>query len=348
MGWGPAVPLPTRRRRWWPVAVVLAVLVLSLGFVVHVNYDAVAPGSAGAVNGRVAIRGGASSRPAGKILFVTVSLRQHLVLYDWLWSSLDDNIDIVKEKLITGNLTPQQFNQQSIDDMALSKRLATLVALSHLPTVKPEGAEISRVDSGFPASSQLRANDIIVGIDTKPVSVVECAIQDIRAHHPGDTVRLHLLRNNKPIEVDAVLGTDQGRAVLGVLLEPKLNSPFQVNIDSGNVGGPSAGVAFALEVLDQLTQGKLTGGATVAATGELADASGDVFPIGGVAQKVVAVERAGAKLFLVPRDNLDEARHKAGRRLRVEPITTVDDALRAMAKLPGSNAGQYVRSGPIC
>ena len=110
------------------------------------------------------------------------------------------------------------------------------------------------------------------------------------------------------------------------------------------VVGPSAGLAYALELLDVLTPGELTGGVDVAATGDL-QPDGTVGPIGGVAQKTVTVRRAGAEVFLVPRANLEEARSRAGDSLRVLPVESFDDALRALGGLDGSNALALGRPG---
>lgn len=355
--WQPPLPLPRRRRRWWPLALVLTVVVLGSGFVIRLGYDTIEPGTARPVNDSVRVSGTSQFPPRGQVLFVTVTLRQRVSVYQWLAASLNPNVELVKEKDLLGNQSERQFQQQGVDEMRDSKVLARVLALRHIGVAVPtgEGAEVSSVRPGYPAATVLRPHDVIVAIDGKPVSLLECAVRDIRAHKPGDQLTLRIRRDGgAPIEVRAALSADSTNrsiAVLGVSLATKglrVDAPFQVDIDSGAVVGPSAGVAYALEVLDRLTPGELTGGVPVAVTGQLADLQGHILPIGGVAQKVVAVERAGAKLFLVPRANLAEARAKAGHRLRVEPIDTFDDAIRALATLPGSNAGQYVASKPIC
>jgi PDZ domain-containing protein len=141
-----------------------------------------------------------------------------------------------------------------------------------------------------------------------------------------------------PTDAEAVLGQgDDGRPLLGVRLSTKIKLPFDINIDSGRVVGPSAGLAYALELLDLLTPGELTGGSSVAATGELLT-DGRVGAIGGVAQKTVSVRRAGAKVFLVPKENEAEARAHAGGKLQIRGVSSFDDALKALGSLDGSNA----------
>src|SRR5581483_9304814 len=117
--------------------------------------------------------------------------------------------------------------------------------------------------------------------------------------------------------------------------------PFDINIDSGSVVGPSAGAAFGLELLDHLTPGELTGGGNVAVTGQLY-IDGTIGEIGGVAQKAVTVRRSGASIFIVPRANYKEAKAHAGNHLKVYPVDNFDDALRILGSLKGSNALSYV------
>ncbi len=123
------------------------------------------------------------------------------------------------------------------------------------------------------------------------------------------------------------------RAVVGVFLEPALDIhlPFPVRIDAGNVGGPSAGLAFALEVLEELGR-DVVHGHKIAATGEIRP-DGSVFPIGGIKQKTIGAREAGVDAFLVPAgDNAREARANADG-LRIIPVKTFPQALRALATL---------------
>jgi len=160
----------------------------------------------------------------------------------------------------------------------------------------------------------------------------------IQAHRPGDRVMLRFERDGTPQDAEAELVAGDGdKPLLGVRLTTRVHTPFKVQIDSGDVVGPSAGLAYALELLDLLTPGELTGGTTVAATGELGP-NGQIGPIGGIAQKAVTVQAAGAKVFLVPRLNYADARKEAGKGLDVRPVDDFDDAVREIGSLAGSNA----------
>jgi len=129
-----------------------------------------------------------------------------------------------------------------------------------------------------------------------------------------------------------------GRGYLGVLLSTKdlsFDFPFDVELRSEQIGGPSAGLAFTLEVLDVLTPGELTGGKKVAATGTI-ELDGSVGEVGGVAQKTIAVRNAGASLFLVPRAEYAEAKRFAGKKLDVQVVDTLQDALRVLSTVGGN------------
>ena len=133
---------------------------------------------------------------------------------------------------------------------------------------------------------------------------------------------------------------DAGRAILGIVPfdTASVHLPFEVNIDTGEIGGPSAGLAFTLTLIDELSAGDLTGGANVAVTGEIA-LDGTVGAIGGLAQKVSAVRQAGVHTFLVPTaqgpEQIARAREIGGDAVEIVPVATLDEALAALRTLGG-------------
>jgi len=234
-----------------------------------------------------------------------------------------------------------QVNRRLIEE---SKSVATVVALraaGYDVRVTGQGAEVNGVIGGMPADGVLQPGDIIVAVDDRAVGTAVEVIEATRRHQVGDHVRLGIIRDGQRQEV--VVGTrasanEPGRPVIGAAISTRLfdvELPFPVEIDTENVGGPSAGLMFALGILDAVTDGILTRGYAVAGTGTIA-VDGTVGPIGGAALKVIAAERDGAQIFLVPRENYEDARDRA-RSAQVVPVEQFADAVRylcSQAPLP--------------
>jgi len=310
------------------------------GQLVTLPYDSIGPGSARDVTGLVTVKDHPSYPPRGRIMYTTVSVRERVNAFEALAGWLDPATDVVPEQKVRGDIPPDEYRKRNVEAMADSKTTAQVVALRHLGfTDLGAGAEVQSVEEGLPASGLLQPHDVIVAIDGKPVAAAADAVAAIRARKPGDTVQLRLVRGDAPaVDVTARLAAgDDGRPLLGVRMDDKVKLPFDITIESGRVIGPSAGLAYALQVLEVLTPGELTGGMSVAATGELRH-DGVIGPIGGVAQKAVTVERAGATVFLVPKENMAEAEGAAGEGLQVHPVGSFGEALQVLGSLQGSNA----------
>jgi len=340
-----------RRRLLVMVSSVMGVLLLVSGIVagvVRIPYDTVAPGTTRVVNDVITVQGHQTFPPEGEVLYATVSVRERVSVLQALIGWLDPTVDVIAEENIRGDIPPDQYRQLNVEAMSDSKTTAQVLALSRVGfTDLGVGAEVESVADGSPAAAGLRAADVIVEIDGAKVSTSDDAVKAIRGRRPGDTLRIKVRRDGgAPLDVAAELArAEDGRPLLGVRLSTKVELPFPITIDSGQIVGPSAGLAYALELLDLLTAGELTGGLKVAATGELAP-SGAVGPVGGVGQKVVAVKRAGAEVFIVPEQNEAEAREKAGDSLRILAVSTFDEALTALGSVQGSNALALARPSP--
>jgi PDZ domain-containing protein len=318
-------------------------------FSLNIPYYALAPGSARQVNDLIDAPNGQRHLPRGKVLMTTVSLRAaHPV--DVVESWFDHDTKIVKEEEIVGKTPPTQYHQLNLEEMSESKRTAIVVALrrlGHNVPAKGQGALITTVvaGKGFPADGHLQEGEVITSVDGQPVQFVEDAVRLLQQHKPGDTVRVQVANPDgadgagaSRIEQLVMARNDEGRAILGVELQTfklDFDLPFKVSIESGDIGGPSAGLAFTLGVLDDLTPGELTGGANVAVTGTIA-LDGTVGDVGGVPQKTAAVIHSGAKFFLVPPGEYEAARKRAGKHLKVIKVATLGDALAALAGLGGN------------
>lgn len=329
------------------VALLLALFTLSI------PYYAISPGSARQVNDLIAAPATTTYKAKGQVLMVTVSLREAKPI-DIAESWFDHDTKIVGEETITGKNPPKSVRQENLQLMDDSKRTALVVALrrlGHSVPAKGQGALITEVLTGkaYPAEGHLTPGEVITAVDGQPVQFVEDAVKLLQQHKPGDSVRVEVKGvedtgtapsgTNQATRVEQLTMArgDNGNAILGVTLQTyhlTYDFPFSINIESGDIGGPSAGLAFTLGVLDDLTPGELTGGRKVAVTGTISE-DGTVGDVGGVPQKTAAVLRTGAKYFLVPPGEFDQARKRAGKRLKVIKVATLDDAINALAGLGG-------------
>lgn len=338
----PPAPGPSHGTRRWAIALVaLSVVLAGLAVIaryVELPYDTLAPGSARAVNGVIEVEGHPTYPPRGKVFYTTVSTRERVNPYEAIAGWLDPAVEVLPETKVRGDIAPEDFRRMNVEAMADSKTVAQVLALRELGyTNLGAGAEVVDVQADLPAGRVLRSGDVIVAIDGAPVTSSADAVTAIRARAPGETLRMGVERAGAPLDLTAVLADDGGKPLLGVRLSTKIELPFEIKINSGRVIGPSAGLAYGLELLDLLTPGELTGGSSVAVTGELLS-DGRVGPIGGVAQKAVTVRRAGIKVFLVPKENEKEARAYAGGGLEIRGVGTFEEALKALSSLEGSNA----------
>lgn len=342
LSWEPQ-PEP-RRRRWarWGVPGVVAVLLLLGAAQLHLPYYALAPGDARQVNDLIRVPEDRRFPPEGEVLLSTVSLSQVNALQavrGWL----DREIDVLPENQVLGTTRRDDFTKQNLQLMDDSKQAAAVVALRRLGYAVPEqgkGALLVQIEEGSPADGRLAQGEVIVGVDGKPATLSQEVVAGIRSRAPGESVRLDVLGvTGEPRVEEVVLARreDGAEGFLGVVLrtkEQRFDYPFEVMIDSGTIGGPSAGLAFTLGVIDSLSAGELTGGRKVAATGTM-ELDGTVGEVGGVVQKTAAVRSAGADVFLVPAAEYDDAIAHAGPRLEIVKVSTLDDAIRALARLGG-------------
>lgn len=259
-----------------------------------------------------------------------------------------------REEALPHGMSQQEMNELNRRLIEESKLVAAMVALraaGYSASVSGQGAEVISLIEGFPAQGTLRPGDVVVEADGQPIQTATELVEAIRRHQVGERVRLAVVRNGERVEVE--VGTrnspdEPGRPVVGAMVSTRLlgvDLPFPVEVDTGEVGGASAGLMLALGVLDALTEGLLTRGHFVGGTGTLAP-DGRVGPIGGAAQKARAAERAGADVFLAPRENAAEAR-AAARSARVIPVDSFEEAVRALCELPPA-AGAPASPPPLC
>jgi PDZ domain-containing protein len=197
----------------------------------------------------------------------------------------------------------------------------------------------------------LQVGDVVTSIDGVATTTPQALVTAVRSHHPGDVVRIQVGTIAKPtpgrtvsVRLKSIVEAHQTVPFLGIGdpstpigamgTQPSYDFPFPVTINSDNIGGPSAGLAFTLGIINTISGGHLTGGRTIAATGTIRP-DGSVGDVGGVKQKTVAVERAGASVFFVPPQELKTAQSKATRSLKVYAVSSVRQALSDLERLGG-------------
>jgi PDZ domain-containing protein len=276
----------------------------------------------------------------GGVYFVDVVVRKATLL-ERLFGGLHDGADLYPATAVNPpGVGEQQRRRIDLQDMQRSQEIAAAVALraaGKKVVLRSTGALVDLIETGKPAVGKLEPDDVIVAIDGTPVQDPKDVFVQMRKRTVGDVVRFTVRRGKRTLAVPIkTVAAGQGaarRPVVGVFLEPELDIqlPFKVRIDAGNVGGPSAGLAFALEVMEELGR-DVVHGHRVAATGEIF-ADGSVGPIGGIKQKTIGARQAHVDAFLVPAgDNARDAKKHADG-LRILPVENFSQALRALATL---------------
>ena len=356
-------PIPAKRRSIWTWLAAVAVVLLAAFIVLHlitVNDVAYVPGEALAANGPSgAVTVDGHHAGSGSVLLVTIAEQSHVTEWDRLTARwLHKDWTIIPTRAVTGGLSTSQYNQANAQMMADSQEYAKVAALRRLGYAVPErgdGAQVVDVKAGAPAARKFNVNDVITAVDGKAVSLSGDVGTAIAAHHAASPVDFTLRRKAgsvsstmhvdvTPVPCGAACPGDASRPIIGVAVVTD-NQSFQfpsnvaLNISTQGIGGPSAGLAFALGSIDALTSHHLTGGVNVAATGTI-DPTGAVGEVGGVVQKTITVERQHARYFIVPRAEAPDAIKTAkGHNLTIVPVDTLDQALNFLRSIGGNLTG---------
>jgi PDZ domain-containing protein len=319
------------------LGVVLFAVALTL-YVVPSNQYIFLPDKAHPVAPLVTVPGGHDPAQGG-IYFVDVIVRKATIL-EKLFGGLHKGADLYPASAVNPpGVGDQQRRRIDLTDMQHSQQVAAAVALraagKHV-VLRSTGALIDQVAAGVPADGKLEPDDVIVAVDGKRVRSRGDLTAVMATRKIGQTVAMTVHRGKQTLVERMRTVTSGGKpqhAIVGIIVENALDIhlPFPVRIDAGGVGGPSAGLAFALEVLQQLGH-NVVHGHKIAATGEIFP-DGSVGPIGGIKQKTIGAREAGVDAFLVPAgENARDARKEAGG-LRIIPVESFPQALRALATL---------------
>lgn len=286
------------------------------------------------------VQGGHNPTGPGGIYFVDVFERRANMLESLFPSIRDGSTLVPASSIVPPGVSDAALRRADLRQMSISQRVAAAVAerqLGYHVVAKPSGVSVDAIDLGSHAAGKLQPTDVIVAVNDRSTLTIAALRAQLARIHPGGSVTLRVRRGARTIVFTVKTIADPSeprRAIIG--FQPAqaadIHLPLRVEISSGDIGGPSAGLAFALEVMEKLGR-NIDRGYRVVATGEM-ELDGTVAPIGGVKQKTIGARDANADVFLVPAgDNATEARHYA-HGLRIIAVQSFPQALRALATLP--------------
>jgi Lon-like protease len=291
----------------------------------------------------VTVQGEKRDNDGGGIYYVAVEVKKASLLEKLFPGIREGSTLVPAAAVVSPGQSDQQHQKQELQAMAQSQEIGAAVALKQFGykvPIKSPGTVIAAVNPKGPSAGKLKANDAIAAVDGHATPSLTALRRQITKRRPGQSVSLTVRRDGTVRNVDVKTAPDpqnKKQSIIGVLTScalqtpSKISLPVPVHIDLGQVGGPSAGLAFALDVAEKLGH-DVDRGHRVVATGEMC-LDGSVLPVGGLKQKTIGARRSGADVFLVPAgENAQDARRYAGN-MRVIPVQTYRQALRALATL---------------
>ncbi len=342
----------SRRSLTLLIASVGTAVAIAVSVLVSVPYVILGPGPTLNTLGKdssgqplITIAGHTSYPTSGHLNMVTVSYRgcqgDRFNIFTALVAWLNPHQAVVPEnEICPAGQTQKETQQQDTQQMTSSQQTATAAALTELHIPYTTEVVVVQADAGFPAAGVLKAGDVITAVDGHPVTTESGLTALIRAHPGGSTLSVTISRNGQAKQVQVGTKESGGHPVMGVEITEQYKFPFAVKISVGDIGGPSAGMMFALGIIDKLTRLNLTGGKFIAGTGEIT-ASGQVQPIGGIQQKMVGARNAGATVFLTPASNCADTKGAVPAGLRLVKVSTLTQAVDYLEDL---RSGQPVPS----
>ncbi|UGY93525.1 YlbL family protein [Streptomyces gobiensis] len=278
-------------------------------------------------------------------------------LYGWL---SDESAVVPHSTLYPEGKTAEEAEEENAEEFTQSQQSAKVAALKELGIPVPTRTVVASVVKNSPAEGNLRAGDVIKAVDGKPVDKPGDVAELVTRHKPGENVIFTVVpakaaeaaekagedpagAATKRVSITTTQAKDDKRAIVGIQAGTAHTFPFEIDIKLADVGGPSAGLMFALGIVDKLTPTELTAGTFVAGTGTI-DAAGTVGPIGGVQMKTLAAREAGAKFFLTPEANCPTAAEQKPEGLTLVKVGTMDGAMKALKDIRDQKTDDL----PVC
>ncbi|GGQ39364.1 PDZ domain-containing protein [Actinomadura coerulea] len=336
----------SRRAATLSLASVLVLVLALVGSIMRVPYVALMPGPTSNTLGTndkgqplIRIEGRQTYPDQGHLNFTTVTYRGgpggriDLITALRGWFAGDTAI-VPEETIFPKDESPKQVDQENTRAMQDSQQNAEAAALHELGVPVATRVVVDGIQKGRPADGVLKPGDEITALDGAAVTSVAQVTGPMAKRPIGAPITLTYTRDGKQAKatLKTVADPTGKRAVVGIVLSDQYKFPFKIDISIGDIGGPSAGLMFSLAIVDKLTPGPLTQGKFIAGTGTITP-DGEVGPIGGIQQKMIAARRAGATVFLTPKDNCADAAGSRPDGLRLIRADTLHDAVQAINAL---------------
>ena len=280
----------------------------------------------------------------GNLYQLTVR-RDEANYFVYAWANLNSQIDLYpREVILPDGVTPQELSEISIQNMRTSENVAIAVALKNIGyeiKSKGDGVAVVGLLEDSPVKDKLKKGDLINSINNTDIYSATEFIATLRTYSIGEIVSIGLLREIDGIKEQIFIKTTlvehveyEGEPMVGFLattVNERFDFPFEIDIKTGNVGGPSAGLMMALNVYNNLIPEDITNSMIVAGTGTI-EIDGSVGPVGGIKQKIIAAKRAGAELILVPVANFEEAKPLETDKTSIVAVDSFDEALSVISQ----------------
>ena len=278
-------------------------------------------------------------------LFQLTVRRDEANVFVYLWSLINDSYDLYpREVILPDGVTPQELSEISIQNMRTSENVAIAVALKNVGyeiESKGDGVAVVGLLEDSPVKDKLKKGDLINSINNTDIYSATEFISTLRTYSIGETVSIGLLREIDGIKEQIYIKTTliehveyEGEPMVGFLattVNERFDFPFEIDIKTGNGGGPSAGLMMALNVYNNLIPEDITNSKIIAGTGTI-EIDGSVGPVGGIKQKIIAAKRAGAELILVPVANFEEAQQFENDKTAIVAVDSFDEALAVISQ----------------
>jgi PDZ domain-containing protein len=342
----------SRRVRALSIAAVLFVVLFGLALTLPVPYVVLSPGPTYDTLGTddfgktiIVVEGKKTAKTDGHLNLTTVSIKSNSItafqaLTAWL---THDEVVVPRAVVYPPGESEQQTNQKNAQDFTASQDNATAAALCELHY--PRGFGVLSVKPDGPSRQVLQPGDFLKTLDGKPAASADSLTKVLAAEPAGKTVTVGVVRSDKPVQLEVTLGQPlKGRSggSLGITVATGCLAPFTIDLGLGNqIGGPSAGLMFALGIMDKVGSVDLTGGRFIAGTGTISP-DGKVGPIGGIQLKMIAARDKGATVFLAPAGNCDDVRGATPDGLTVVKVYTLHGAVQDLLKI------QHDQRVPTC